>query len=302
MAATEPEDEDAAPLALTTDAVSLETLAVTRLISERNGRRQLVAAMQKLFTVTDLLELQRIKDAKQYKGYIHSQDGKDPVTITTWKQYCELVEGRSRESVDLDLMNFQAHGPEFFERMRAIGIGPGTMRSLRQIPEDERSELEKAAREADRDEFLELAEALITKHATEKAELTHKLGESEKALSASRERVERLRQKVEAHEDAEHARSLKPPAPDEEAAQLRDVLTRFMHQQKAALMTSGRRGIMDLLAHGEKHGEDHKTFIAGLLCEWERELNILRAYFGIDDKPDANPVPEWMRPDYEPGQ
>jgi hypothetical protein len=301
MAAAEPDEDDGPAQPFEAENLTIDTLQASALIAQRSGRRQALDAIQKLITVSNILDLQRIKEGKLYKGSVVSVDGKF-VTLRTWGQFCELVEGRPRATVDLDLLNLKAFGPEFFDSMQKIGIGPGTMRSLRQIPEDERSELEKAAREANRDEFLELAETLITKHAKEKAELTKKLDDSERALSASRERVERLRQRVEEHEDAEHARSLNPPPPDEEAAQLRDALTRFMHQQKAALMTSGRRGIMELLFHGEKHGEDHKVFIAGLLCEWERELNILRADFGIDDKPDANPVPEWMRPDFEPGQ
>jgi hypothetical protein len=77
------------------------------LIGERIGRKQITTAIQKLLTVTDLVDLKKIKESKSYKDYRHlAEDGK-LVTITSFEEYCIHIEGRSRESVDLDLSNFK---------------------------------------------------------------------------------------------------------------------------------------------------------------------------------------------------
>jgi hypothetical protein len=139
----------------------------TLLIGKRLGRKEMRQAFEKFGTITDLVELQRIKETKQYKGFVHF-DGEERVTITTFSEYCLHVEGRSVESVDLDLRNLRIFGEEFFDAMQRIGIGPGTMRDLRALPEDERQALLQVAQEADKDAFVDLASSLISKHEKEK--------------------------------------------------------------------------------------------------------------------------------------
>lgn len=277
-----------------------ERVEAARLVGQREGRRQMIQAIQKLVTVTDLLDLQKIKKTKQYKGYIHKTDDGKLVTITTWPQFCELVEGRSHNSVDLDLANFQVHGPEFYERMQAIGIGPGTMRSLRQIPEDERAELEKAAKESSRDEFLDLAETLITRHTEEKKALQKRLEQTDKQLLASRERVEKFRKENEAYAEAEEVRKLAKPKPDKESARLRGALSALAGDAKATVVVTMRKGVIELLDYAEQTGVDERPFIAGLLIDLERAIAHLRADFQIPDKLDADPTPVWLRPGFDP--
>ncbi|MGZ8172855.1 MULTISPECIES: hypothetical protein [Methylobacter] len=153
-------------------AFSEDQRRVTQLIGERIGRKQMTNAFQKICNVTDLIDLQRIKETKGYKGYQVIVDGKS-VIITTFEEYCTHVEGRSYESVNLELSNFKQLGEEFFDAMRQIGIGPATMRDYRKLPDDEKQALLEVAQSGDKDSFVELASTLITKHQREK-EVTEK--------------------------------------------------------------------------------------------------------------------------------
>jgi hypothetical protein len=283
-----------------------DELSSRRLI-ERIGRQKLAAVVSKLLTVTDLLDLREIKESGIYKGFEHIDESGNRQRVTTWEDYCEIVEGRSRESVDLDLKNFDTLGAEFFESARKIGIGPGKMRELRRLPADVQERAQAAAESGNKTALLEIIELQAAERAREREQaaaevtkLTKRHTDTEEQLSASRERAERLRAKVEEFEDAAHAAALKPPKPDEDAAAKRAKFAEITHQIKTWIMVGCRRGIIDLAEHGEAHGEDHRQFIAGCLIEIERELNILRADFQISDAPDANPIPVWMRDDFDP--
>jgi hypothetical protein len=181
--------EDETPSHRATQAALIETGSMYKRLSEdtnsliyqRVGRASIIRMAVKLFTVTDLLDLQRIKESKQYKGFEHVGDNGIPQRITTWSEYCRLVEGRSVESIDLDLQNISRLGPELFESMRRVGLGPATMRTIRQLPEDDRAVIEQAAQANSKEEIVDLIDGLVTKHTREKSSLHEEikdLGES----------------------------------------------------------------------------------------------------------------------------
>lgn len=263
-----------------------------QLINERAGRRQVINALKKLVTATDILDLQQIKESKTYKGFT-AFDGEKWQRITTWKQYCEVVEGRSREAVDLDIHNLNAFGSDLFDAMSQIHVGPGTMRALRKLPDDERSELERMAKEMSKEDFAEAIEAMTEKHIKERDALKKAKDEAETQLNASRGRVEKLTQQVYTLEDEKSARSLQAPEPNAETLRLRKELADFLWQQKAAIQAATNSGIKQLLDHGDANGEDHREFVSGLLVEVEREINILRDLFNIPAAPSASTLPEW---------
>lgn len=168
---------------------------VTQLIGERIGRKQMTNAFQKICNITDLVDLQRIKETKGYKGYQIIVDGKS-VIITTFEEYCTHVEGRSYESVNLELSNFKQLGEEFFDAMRQIGIGPATMRDYRKLPDDEKQALLEVAQTGDKDSFVELASSLITKHQREKETTEKQLSELTKQLTANDAVIQKKDQKL----------------------------------------------------------------------------------------------------------
>ena len=296
----------AEPQAITDDIAESQPLELTeaesKLVSiaarthERIGKRKMADAIIKQLTITGLLEIQRVRETKEYKGLIVSDQNGKQVIITCFEQYCLLVEGRSLSAVKNDLDNLKILGAEFIEAMHSIGIGPGTMRSLRAIPADERTELENAAKTANRDEFLELAESLIEKHLAEKQKYTRRAETAEAELSASRQRVEKYRNQVDELETERDKRNAKPPTPNEETERLKLELTRFCEREKRAVSAAIRSFTKQLIEHTDSMGQDQRNFVAGLFCDIEIEFAHLRIDFQIPERPSRDAVPEWMTP------
>jgi flagellar motility protein MotE (MotC chaperone) len=196
---------------------SAQEREATMLAGQRIGRRQAFEGLIKLLTVTDIQDLSRIKETKQYKGLrISDPDGK-LVTVTSWSDYCRLVEGRSQEAIDLDIKNLDRLGPECFETLRVAGIGAGRMRDLRGLPSDELTALVEAAKDADKETVLDLAEELIVKQKLDKQKLQDELQEARADLEAKEQRITKLSDDLnKEHEKLSKAqRKWKSATPDE---------------------------------------------------------------------------------------
>lgn len=178
----------------------------TFLIGKRIGRKSIFESISKLLTVTNFLDLKKIKESKEYKGLRINVDGK-LLTVHTWEDYCLHVEGRSRDSIDLDLKNLELLGTDLFNASRQLGIGPATMRSLRKLPDDQKDELLEIANTGDKDVFLQTIDDLSAKHAKEKeaaakaaatalAVAEEKLAAKDRALAASSATIAHLHQQL----------------------------------------------------------------------------------------------------------
>lgn len=263
---------------------------IARLIGRREGRTMMAKAFQKLYQITDLLDLQAIKESKKYKGFRVSVDG-ELVTITTWAEYCLHVEGRSVESVDLELGNFKQLGNEFFDAMRQLGVGPGSMRDIRRLPEDAQQALMVAAETADKEVFLDLAESLIAKHAQEKAELK-KAADEAKANYAAQCTVSEMKQKSNDALQLEVAR-IEKLSPDESLEDLRAKVLRLAGMAEVSVLAL-RPGLNALNAYREAHPGIDAPMLEGLLANVEAALIGLRNEFGLKDAPSADTRPEWV--------
>jgi hypothetical protein len=208
------------------NAVTDEEREINYLMGERAGKRKMARMISKLLTCSDLIDLQQIKTSKKYKGLRILLDGK-VLTINTWEEYCVHVEERSVQSVDLELSNFQTLGLELFDAMRQVGIGPGTMRELRKLPEDERALLVQIPQIEDKEEIVEFVETLIDKHAKEKASLT----KSRDDAKAEKEEVHNLL--AEANQDKAklrvQAQIIQRMPPDERVQQMRTEVQQIAH-------------------------------------------------------------------------
>lgn len=192
-------------------ALTADQIAFSERIGARRGRLRFAEAVQKLVTVTDLMELQRIKESKEYKGLqAISEDGK-PVTVTTWEEYCLTVEGRSREQVDRDLLNLRTFGTEFMEAVQRLGVGYRELRDMRQLPEDERTALLEVAKSGDKDGLLDIAESLIAKHAKEKAELKGQVESLETLVQAKQEAVNEKNTEIDGLREAQRLKPVTAP-------------------------------------------------------------------------------------------
>lgn len=191
---------DSAPLvalAHLEQAVSAAQVAFSQRIGERIGRRRAADAFSKLVTVTDLLELQQIKDSREYRGLSFAAPDGKVVTVTTWADFCEVVEGRSVEKVDLDLLNVRTFGAGFMEAAQRMGIGYRELREMRAIPADQRSELVAAAQLGDRETLIDIAESLIERHAKEKTALEAQATEAQEVAEARQRLIDEAGERYE---------------------------------------------------------------------------------------------------------
>lgn len=293
-----PPDIAAGEVALRTaaEAFSDDQRAVTLLIGQRIGRRQVLTSLAKLVTVTDLEDIRNIKESKAYVGYQHRNDAGELVTVTSWADYCATVEGRSRESIDNDLLSYAVLGAECFDALRTLGIGPAKMRELRRasLPEADNAALIELAKAGDKDAVLDLAEELIARHAEEKAETAKALEdargdiEAKDTRSAERERrIEHLEKEVrKARGDRSRAK------PNEVTDRLRTQAQVAAHQVRLDITArtsadgecaSLANAVHDLRAHAAEQGNAtaHDTYLAGLIGELLGELRVLRDECGL---------------------
>jgi hypothetical protein len=115
----------------------------------------------------------------------------------TWAEYCSLL-GKSEDQIDRDIANLQAFGEAALESMSAMGIGYRDLRQYRRLPADEQQALIEVAKAGDKDGFLDLAETLVARHASEKKTLEGKLEAKDKVLADKAERINKLESDLDA--------------------------------------------------------------------------------------------------------
>lgn len=271
-------------------AATGEQFKAAAIVNQRIGRKQMMEVFSKLVTVTDLVDLQNLKESKGYKDHaVVDADGK-VVTLRTWKEYCEAVEGRSVESVDLDLKNLNALGPELFESMRNVGIGPSTMRAIRQLPDDDKQLIQQAVATADKDELAEFVEQIITKNAREKAELSKKLEDATANLEAkdavaetNAKRINELQEKV--------ARIKKMPV-EESSVEMRSEVSKLQSEIEEQIRVNLHGAFAALCEHEEQLGHNHSMeFITAQANMLHVALLGLCGEFGIELTSDS--AVEW---------
>lgn len=272
------------------DAAMSEQQKAAAVVHQRIGRRQMMSVMSKLVTVTDLVDLQNIKESKGYKNHTHVDTDGKPVTITTWDDYCRVVEGRSRESIDLELKNLAELGPALFDSMRTVGLGPSTMRAIRQLPDDDKQLIQQAVNTSDKDELAEFVEQIITKNARDKAELSKKLEEATATIEAKDsvaktnvERINELQEKV--------ARIKKMPV-EESSVEVRNEVSKLQSEIEEQIRVNLHSAFAALCEHEEQLGHNHSMeFITAQANMLHAALLGLCGEFGIQLT--SNSAVEW---------
>lgn len=90
------------------------------------GRIQAMTFIGKVATVSNLIHLRKIKEAKTYR---------ELENIGTWELYCNYL-GLDRRTVDEDLQNLNAFGEEFLGACHQFSLGYRDLRKLRQLTHD----------------------------------------------------------------------------------------------------------------------------------------------------------------------
>lgn len=286
-------NEERNTLAKMEAAFSDEQRRITLLIGKRIGRRDQGRMIAKLVTVSDVLDLQQIKESKQYKGFVHVDEAGNQKLISTWEDYCEVVEGKTARAVDLDIQNLNQLGEELFDSMRQVGLGPGKMREIRKLPDASQVALLEAAREGDKETLLDLAEQLIAKHAKEKEELVKQKLDAEGDLEAARTvsssvRTERDQLQVELAKLENRRQRLSPP---DRAKALRKAIADEGLSLEVSVLGTLRSACIELKKDTEESGINHSAFIAGIVRTLELALKSVRDEFDLPSDADF----EWLR-------
>ncbi|MDO9163555.1 MAG: hypothetical protein Q8N35_13215 [Methylococcaceae bacterium] len=221
---------------------SVSELDSSALINQRIGRATVYRMQIKLVTVADLLDLKRIKEARLYKGFVHADENGNRYSVTSWEEYCRLVEGRSREAIDLALANFEKLGLELFEALQGVGLGPRIMRDIRSLPEDDRQLIEQAAQAGSKEEIVDLLDALVTKHHKEKALLEEEVSNRDQKIENHEKHYQQLSDKHELVERDLH-RLTRTKKPGEHAYNPRT----FEVRHESAALEYGSRVYVDAI-------------------------------------------------------
>ncbi|MEX2475041.1 hypothetical protein [Marinobacter sp.] len=279
-------------------AFSADQREITALINRRVGRKTAYQMITKLLTVADVCDLKNIKESKIYKGYEHVDESGNRQSVSTWEEYCEFVEGRSRQAVDLDIQNLNMLGDEMFEGLRQVGLGPGKMRDLRKLPEDQQQALLEESRKGNSDEVLALVNDMIVaerkgREAAEKdRDETRADYEAQgELLRKNREELDRTRFMLER---SEHR--LKNATPDEAEEQLRLEVNGVSVELQSLIKTRLDVALEALKEHSDNTGKDQRHFMATLVQQAELEIQALRDKYQIPSQAGSN-IPDWMDPE-----
>jgi hypothetical protein len=300
-------ETDVFELALPTKAadLTLNALEATSLIGQRIGRRQVMDMVRKLLTVKELQDLAMIKETKLYKGVIVRDESGQLVTIRTWPQYCQLVEGRPVSTVDLDLLNFKNLGSEFFDALRQNGIGPGTMRGLRHLPEEIKAEAVAAAESGDKDRLLEIIDrqaarhaekmadaakekaALEEAHAKEKADLENEVAKQKADCQSARDFADQTNRQIRELKEAEIRRK-QGVVNDGDLARAIQELEDVVNGAGNKITASVRSAAIQVLdAHRDNLAEHGRLLVAQALGRIMSKCRILAADLEITPDEEA---------------
>ncbi|MDD5106084.1 MAG: hypothetical protein PHC49_10755 [Desulfuromonadaceae bacterium] len=87
------------------------------------GRVQALSFIEKVTTISSLVQLSKIKESKVYR---------DLPNIGTWEKYCDYI-GLTRQKVDEDLRNLATFGEQFLTTCQQFSLGYRDMRKLKQL-------------------------------------------------------------------------------------------------------------------------------------------------------------------------
>lgn len=155
------------------------------------GRLQMAKAVEKTVNVFSFSQWAYIKQSKIYRDLKGQQLPNGTVLTGTWEEVCKLA-GTTRVTVEELLLNHENLTTEAAEALENAGVSVRQMRTLRQLPDDQKTALIEAAKAGDKDQLLDLAETLIEKHQKEKSTLEAKAKLLEADMEEERKRRDRI--------------------------------------------------------------------------------------------------------------
>lgn len=148
----------------------------------RAGRAQTHLLYHRLSRVGLLAEFEQARESKDFIGlpYIDRSDGTEKsTTCRTFDEYCTYFLGLSYNTLAEWSQRKAELGAEAYESACAFRISAQQLRQISKLPEDEKEVIKAALREKDRDKLLDLVEAIVVKHAKERAQLEEKIAKAD---------------------------------------------------------------------------------------------------------------------------
>lgn len=146
------------------------------------GHVQMARALSKFADVVGLSKVAHIKETKMYRALSGKKgvdaDGNEIADVGTWDGFCRAI-GSSKTTMDERLLNLNVFGESALDALTRVGAGVRDLRQYRKLPADERLALIDAAKAGDKDELLDLAETLISRHVKERETLNARAKEAE---------------------------------------------------------------------------------------------------------------------------
>jgi hypothetical protein len=310
--ATETSDEMAQEVSLVREIDQVGTKVATEAfdVIRTTGAVQALRAVSVFTNASGLLKLAEIKKTKAYKSLKGVKTPNGTEIDGTWEGYCRHGLGVSPDKIDADLASVALFGHEVHETMQGAGIGYRELRQLRKLPDDERTALIEAAKDGDKDSLLDLAEALIEKHAKEKERAAKEKDALEGELAARDERIAKQRERIEKVEDESDRLRAKLNAdevrkkadPDAELESLEAVLTHHRSIIEVNILGPLRLAAERLLEASRAAGQTKEEIISAAFLQLQRAIEDTRLEVGVKAMPTGDGDLAWLKEDWaQPG-
>lgn len=266
---------------------------------------QFAMAMQDIGALRALDFIRKISGRAQVEIYLKQKKTKAYMSVpngtggnfSSLDEFCEAYLGETGRSIRNKVANYHLLGPELFEVSERLGFKGKDYTVLKALPAEDQEVIKQAMQSDDRDQVIDLLQEMAARHASEKGALIAEATEAKETAEARDQVVKAKEAKITQQEETIHKlkRRIETATPDQVAEQLRDEVGQFAFGAEAQILGSLRAGFQALTEHADANGITHENFMSGCLAQIEAALITVRAEFGLKAKPDADPVPDWVR-------
>lgn len=242
---------------------------------------------------------EKVKKSKAWKNIRNLKSG-DGRTFESLEEFCEVKLGKSYRRMRELLANRNLIGQEAFEQAEKIGLRQSDYSAIKALPAPKQEIIREALAEgADLETVTSALHRLIEEDQREIDTLTRKVEDIQANLDAQTRLLSDKNAKIDALDKALHKKKIQTVPPEEEGKQIRAEASQIAFAAEAEIRGNLRSAFRTLTEHAGKSNLSHSEFMTGLVCQIELALNQLRGEFLLNDKPDSDPTPAWMRPGAE---
>ncbi|MDA8254168.1 MAG: hypothetical protein M0Z99_00785 [Betaproteobacteria bacterium] len=242
-------------------------------------------------------EFDKLSKNKAYRAVQFRDESGNLRRCADLDEFCKLYFGSAYRTVKELSDNYHLVGAELYERAEKLGFKRDDYRSIKALPAGDQEIIKQAIATEDRDQVIDLLQEMAARHASEKAALTAQAKEAEETAEARDQVVKSKEAKITTLEEANHKlkRRIEKMTPDEVGQQLRDEVGQFAFAAEAEILGNLRAGFQALADHADANNCTHENFMSGCLAQIEGALLTVRGEFNVKAKPDADPVPDWIK-------